>query len=227
MDRFEYTAPTMGTTLKLVVYADTQSLAQKYINACLDEIERLIPVFNNYSSQSEISNLNSQAGKPVEVSVDLFRAIQKSKDWYELSGGAFDITCGALFELWKSVRKTRQLPTQIQRQQALELSGWHHVQCDALESTDKAREKYFVAVNQPGLVLDLSGIATGYIIDLAADVLVNSGCSRYLIDIGGDIRFGQAPPDKQGWTIQIAGLEKGSPPLMQVGSFELRFDNIW
>lgn len=216
MDRFEYTAPTMGTMLKLVVYADSQVLAQKYIDACLDEIERLIPIFNNYSSHSEISKLNSKAGAPIEVSKELYNALLNSRRWFELSEGAFDVTCGALFDLWKSSRKSGVLPSQRHREEAMELCGWKHVQCKAVTATDPSTQNLIVHVTKPGLVLDLSGIATGLIIDAAAKCLIDSGCSRFLIDIGGDIRLGQAPPDRQGWAIQIAGLEKNSPPLMQV-----------
>ncbi|MFN9463827.1 MAG: FAD:protein FMN transferase, partial [Planctomycetota bacterium] len=99
MDRYEYSTPTMGTILKLVVYAQDEHEAQSWIDICLAEIERLMPILNNYTSKSEISLLNARCGVSTIVSEDLYQVLEHSHRWYELSGGAFDITCGAVFQL--------------------------------------------------------------------------------------------------------------------------------
>jgi thiamine biosynthesis lipoprotein len=63
------------------------------------------------------------------------------------------------------------------------------------------------------MLIDLSGLATGYIIDRAFEAMVRRGCPRLLIDIGGDIRVGAAPPGSSGWLVLVAGLGKESPPI--------------
>ncbi|MCY3007292.1 MAG: FAD:protein FMN transferase [Planctomycetota bacterium] len=216
MDRFEYTTPTMGTILKFVVIAETQTTAERWIDVGLSEIERLIPIFNNYSPASEISRLNARSGTRTEISADLYRAIAHSRRWHELSNGVFDITCGALFELWRQARSNRRLPTQAERKDALERCGWNNVECPADQSSKDPEGGYWVTVNRRGLVLDLSGIATGYIIDSVADRMIQSGCTAFLIDIGGDIRLGGPPGGKEGWRVQVAGLQKSDPPIMEL-----------
>lgn len=216
MERFEYSTPTMGTILKFVVIAPTQTIAERWIDVGLSEIERLIPIFNNYSPASEISKLNARCGTRTEISADLYRAIEHSRRWHELSSGVFDITCGALFELWKQARRDRRLPAQAERKEALERSGWNHVECKTMQVSDAPDGKYFLTVHRQGLVLDLSGIATGYIIDSLADRMILAGCKSFLIDIGGDIRLGEAPLGKEGWRVQVAGLEKSDPAIMEL-----------
>jgi len=216
MERFEYSAPTMGTILKFVVFAPTQTIAERWIDVGLSEIERLIPIFNNYSPASEISKLNARCGTRTEISADLYRAIEHSRRWHELSSGVFDITCGALLDLWKRARRDRKLPAQVERKEALERSGWNHVECTAMQAHDAPDGKHFLTVHRQGLVLDLSGIATGYIIDSLADRMILAGCKSFLIDIGGDIRLGEAPLGKEGWRVQVAGLEKSDPAIMEL-----------
>lgn len=216
MDRYEYSTPTMGTILKLVVYADDQTTAQRWIDVCLEEIERLMPILSNYSSDSEISKLNKQCGTSTVVSEDLYRVLAHSHRWYELTGGAFDITSGAVFELWKQARKTLSVPSQPQLRDAMDACGWQYVELSKSKSATDPQDRYQVTVRRKGLVLDVSGIATGYIIDSAIERMTQAGCKSYLLDIGGDIRLGDPPEGKSGWTVQIAGLRKDSPPMMQL-----------
>ncbi len=216
MDRYEYSTPTMGTILKLVVYAQDEHEAQSWIDICLAEIERLMPILNNYTSKSEISLLNARCGVSTIVSKDLYQVLEHSQRWYELSGGAFDITCGAVFQLWKQARKSLQVPSELQQREARESSGWQHVKLRKSKSADGQTDICQVTVDQPGLVLDVSGVATGYIIDAAIEKMTRAGGKSFLIDIGGDIRLGDAPEGKSGWVVQIGGLGKASPPIMQL-----------
>lgn len=221
IDRYEYAAPTMGTVMKLVVYAESESVAQRWIDACLIEIDRWIPILNNYSAQSEISQLNLKIregdSQAIEISKELHLVLQHSKRWYELSSGVFDVTCGAIFELWKQARKTQRLPSQEERLAARERSGWHNLELSQNPPDANPKARYELKVHRPGMVLDVSGIATGCILDAAVERLTQAGCRCFLIDVGGDIRLGDAPPGKLGWVIQIAGLKKDSPPIMQLG----------
>ncbi|MBK8251017.1 MAG: FAD:protein FMN transferase [Gemmatimonadetes bacterium] len=49
--------------------------------------------------------------------------------------------------------------------------------------------------------LDLGGIAKGYILQRALDVLRQHGAPQSLVEGGGDLVVGEAPPGKPGWTI--------------------------
>jgi thiamine biosynthesis lipoprotein len=58
--------------------------------------------------------------------------------------------------------------------------------------------------DQPGMRLDFGGIAKGYILDSARSVLRNRGISAALLEAGGDVVLGDAPPGERGWRVTIA-----------------------
>ena len=51
--------------------------------------------------------------------------------------------------------------------------------------------------------LDLGGIAKGYACDEALRVLREKGIKSALVEMGGDIAVGGAPPGAKGWNIQM------------------------
>jgi thiamine biosynthesis lipoprotein len=215
LQRFELSLPTMGTTLEFVVYAPSKRHAQKTMDAGLAEINRLSPILSNYDPESEISKLCQTAHEsPFVVSSDLGNILVHSLRWQRLSEGKFDITVGRLTQLWRTSRKTKQLPTAIDLDQAKRHCGTDLVQFnfqgkDTL-TVDRIESVQLLA---QGVQLDLSGLATGYIVDQAFNAMVATGLRSILINIGGDIRVGDAPPERQGWRVTLAGLGKDFPAL--------------
>jgi thiamine biosynthesis lipoprotein len=213
MERYEYTAPTMGTMLKVALYAENEQKAEQAIEAGLTEIERLIPFLNNYDPASEISRLASKVHEPVALSHDLGAVLGHAKRWHELSDGAFDVTVGPLTRIWSTARRERKLPTPQSIAQARLRSGWNHIRRIEDKTSDLGATALELLVE--GMRIDVSGIATGYIIDQAFEKIREGGIDSLLIDIGGDIRVGKSPPASKGWRIDVAGLGKDAPPLSQ------------
>lgn len=213
--RFELSVPSMGSNLDMVVYAQTGQQAKSTMDAGLREIDRLSLILSNYDSESEISKLCNQSSlDPIVVSEDLGRVFKHSQRWNRLSEGKFDITVGRLSQIWRASRKQKQLPLQSEIEEARLRCGWRMLQFDpefanAAEVTTPKTVQMLV----PGMQLDVSGLATGYILDRAFEKMIATGCSSILINAGGDIRVGDPPPDRDGWRVVVAGLGKESPPL--------------
>ena len=55
--------------------------------------------------------------------------------------------------------------------------------------------------------LDLGGIAKGYILQQALGAMVPLGVTQALVEAGGDIVVGDAPPGRDGWRIDVAGSD--------------------
>jgi thiamine biosynthesis lipoprotein len=68
-----------------------------------------------------------------------------------------------------------------------------------------------VSLKSSGMRLDVSGLATGYIIDRMFEAMVATGTESILINAGGDIRVGKAPPGRDGWRVDVAGLGLNAP----------------
>jgi len=185
----------MGTMLHLVVYANDEKRAQHAIDAGLDEIERLIPILNNYDPSSEVSRLSHAASGPSSLSSDLAGTLAAAKRWHDLSIGQFDITVGPLTRLWSRARKEKRLPDPSEIVEAQKRIGWKNLRLFQTEPTTTDRDQLSNPVQAnfheyplrmellaQGMIIDISGLATGYIIDRAFEAIVRSGhdCIRRL-----------------------------------------------
>ncbi len=218
--RFELSQPSMGSMLDLVVYAPDEQQAKLSIDAGLLELERLSLILSNYDATSEISLLGQKAfHEQIAVSRDLQVVLHESRRWHALSVGRFDITIGPLSQLWRTSRKKKELPALDQIEQARKACGWDQVQLipDPREigssdaSPQKALVQQMVSLKSADLRLDVSGLATGYIIDRMFEAMVAKGTESILINAGGDIRVGKAPPGRDGWRVDVAGLGLNAP----------------
>jgi len=55
----------------------------------------------------------------------------------------------------------------------------------------------------PAISLDLGGVAKGYIVDRAIEVLRARGFTNALVRAGGDLRVSGAPPGQTYWEVQL------------------------
>jgi thiamine biosynthesis lipoprotein len=55
--------------------------------------------------------------------------------------------------------------------------------------------------------LDLGGIAKGYILQEALKVLKGRGLGASMVEAGGDVAVGDAPPGRGGWAIEVLGAD--------------------
>ena len=214
LNRFEFSGPAMGSNIDMVVYAQSRSQATVVIDAGLAEIERLTMLLSNYDSKSEISKFcSSPTGQKIPLGQDLSTVLEQSQRWHRLSDGKFDITVGPLTQLWRNSRKHNQLPTLAEIADAKHRCGWRSVEFDSAYVTTKSGHSLSATLLKPEMILDLSGIAVGYIVDAAFEKMMARGFRSILLNAGGDIRVGDAPPGSEGWRITVAGLGKAMPPL--------------
>jgi len=145
------------------------------------EFKRLDKLFNLYDQDSEISRLNNTYNVPVKVSNEMIEVLDLSRQLTDLTGGAFDVSYGVLYDFWKKIIKqgTQQFPQQQKINQLREKCGMEHLETDKINKT--------VLVNKPGPKIDLSAIAKGYMVDKAIFRLKEKGIKSALVNAGGDI----------------------------------------
>lgn len=201
LERFYFEQPLMGTNVSVVVYAPDEASANTAAEAAFRRMESLVLVLSDYDPESEVRRLcaNSRPGHPVTVSDELWFVLNRSVAVSELTDGAFDVTIGPCVALWRDARRRHRLPLPEQLARARERVGWELLRMDACRHT--------VELLQPEMQIDLGGIAKGYIADEGLAVLKEHGIEQAMIDAGGDIVCGKAPPGTEGWRIGIAPLE--------------------
>lgn len=186
----------MGTLLEISLYAENEPLAQNAFEQVFQEVSRLEKVFSTYQHDSEISQINREAWKaPQRLSPDAFTLILTSKQLFERTQGAFDITINPLVQLWKDAQQKNQLPTADQITNTRQMIGMSQIHFDI-----SARKIRFL---QEGMSLDFGGIGKGYALDQATTVLKNKGIQHALLNFGGNICVTGPPPDASFWSVEI------------------------
>ena len=203
LTRFESTQPHMGTTARVVLYADTPERAERAAAAAFGRIAALDQTLSDYRRDSELSRLTREAiGRPVPVGPDLYRVLAAAQELARRTDGAFDITVGPLSQLWRRARRQVELPSDAELASARALSQYTLLTLDPKLHT--------ASVAQPGMRLDAGGIAKGFAADEALGVLRAHGITRALVAMGGDLAVGDAPPGRESWQIALAGIDPGS-----------------
>ncbi len=198
--RFEFSEPHMGTRVRVVFYARDEDHAERGRKAAFAAIAAVDASMSDYKPDSEISLLGRHAGGPPrEVSPALFEVLSASLAASELSGGAFDVTVAPLVRLWRGARKERKLPAPEEIAEAKSRTGWRRLELDPGRRTAR--------LAGAGMGLDLGAIAKGYACDRAVAALAGEGIEAAMIDTGGGYAFGDAPPGRDGWRIQVADRE--------------------
>ncbi|CAN5330898.1 hypothetical protein BH23VER1_BH23VER1_06230 [soil metagenome] len=194
VERFEYSAPHMGTLWRVVIYAEDAGRAEDAAAAAFARVAELDGVMSDYQAGSEVRGLGAA---PVVVSPDLLAVLIEAKRFGEDSGGAFDVTAGALTKLWRRAIRRAELPEEGALQAAREATGIGGLVISEAERV--------VRLAKPGMRVDLGGIGKCFALDAAMAVLRDgNGVGRALVDAGGDVLAGDGE-----WTIRVEG--NGAP----------------
>ncbi len=195
--RWVFSEVHMGVPVRLVLYADGEQAARQAAQKAFARIAALDRALSDYRPDSELNRVNDQAGAWMPVSSDLFAVLRHASRMAELTGGAFDPTVGPFVRLWREARRGGRLPDAEAVQAASVLVGWRLLQLDETAGA--------VRLGRPGMRLDLGGIAKGFVLDEALKALAAAGITRALIEAGGDVVAGDAPPGALGWTVEVPG----------------------
>jgi thiamine biosynthesis lipoprotein len=214
----------MGTRMVVEVWTDTTEQGNQAIDAVLAEMTRLDEAMSTYKSTSEVSKVNAEAAKhPVKITKELFDLLTTSVEFSRITHGAFDITYASVGFMYDF--RAHEKPTEQQIKAALPAVNYKHLLLDAKTQTIK--------FSQPGVRIDLGGIAKGYAVDRGIALLQARGITHGLVTAGGDSRImgdrfgkpwviGIKHPDDQSKV--IAKIPLTDTALSTSGDYERYFD---
>ncbi len=210
IEGYEARFPALGTLVEVKVFSSNADLVRRTVQAAERRTKEIEATLTDYNPDSEASMLTERAfGEEfVSVSPDLWNMLASSERWYKISDGAFDASLGSLTRLWRASRRTKKPLAEDQRQKALEQSGWKHIQLDP--------DSKSVRFKRDGIRLDFGAIGKGFVVDEIFKLFDEAGLKQCLVNISGNMRFGDSPPDRTGWRIEISPLEKGQPILRRL-----------
>jgi FAD:protein FMN transferase len=170
----------MGTRIAVELWATDHAQGDTLITRVMDEMRRVDELMSTYKPTSQVSRVNAEAAThPVVVEEDLFGLLQTALDFSRITEGAFDITYASVGYLYDYRRHIK--PTDEQIAKALPAISYQHVILDPATHS--------VRFTQPGVRIDLGGIAKGWAVDRGIEILRAAGIERAFVTAGGDTRI--------------------------------------
>ena len=198
---------TFDTIISLIGYAPDQETFDSAFQAVQERFTYLHCLFDKYNAYEGINNLytvNQQAAiAPVKVAPELMEVLVYCRDMQKKYPGATNIALGSVLSIWHDYRDAAEsdpenasVPDLQQLQEAAVHTDMDKVILDEENST--------VFFEDPGLSLDIGAVAKGYAAESAAQILLKSPMTSFIINAGGNVRTGDKPLDgRNAWGVGI------------------------
>ena len=215
----------MGTFVSMTLLHSSRDQAEEAMGEAFIEIDRLTRTISRFDETTAVAQLNRE-GHLKDIPPEVAEVIAKSLEHYRISDGAFDISVQPVVDLFKEKfsQGTKTPPTEAELREALRLVNASNIDFGG----------GVVRFKRPGMGITLDGIAKGYIVDRASEVLARHRITNHLINAGGDIRTMGHRRDKKPWTIAVQDpkKEKHYPDIIHTtdgaiatsGNYEIYFD---
>lgn len=186
----------MGMEVRLTLADVDQATAARAAVAAFALIADLEDRLSDYRPHADVLAIARAAPEAVIVHPEVWAVLTRAVEVARASHGAFDPTVGPLVTVWREARLVPRLPDPATLDAARSLVDWSRLVLDPA-----ARSARLPVV---GMRLDTGGIAKGYILQRARDVLRAHGVAAALVEAGGDLVAGDAPRGTPGWVVQAS-----------------------
>jgi thiamine biosynthesis lipoprotein len=171
----------MGSLLHLTAWTTDESAARAAFAQVFAEFERLEALLSVWRDGSDVQRLNAAAGTvPVPVHEDTRRVLEAARQVSEWTAGGFDVTFGALADVWKFDHdQDGRVPTAAEIAARLPLVDYRRVRVASGAGT--------AFIERAGTRVHLGGIGKGYAVDRGVAILRAAGLRDFMVQAGGDL----------------------------------------
>ena len=185
----------MGTTVHLIVVGANESEGNRLAETARHRVHQLERLWSRFLDSSEVTALNSHAGRPYVVSPETYAVVHKAVLGWKMTGGRFDPTIlPALLRAGYDRDFDQGLVTPTGRDRPSTAPG-----CESFVLDEPLR-----AITLPtDVAIDLGGIGKGVAADLVTEELRQAGARGTCVNVGGDLRVEGESPTGAGWVLGI------------------------
>lgn len=200
--KFVFEQPKMGSPFTISIFATESLSAARAAHEAFQCADSLNAIFSDYIDSSELNRLNATCGQGryIPVSAALFDILKYSLEAARLSEASYDISMGPVVKLWRQARREKKLPDSDSLKDALRKVGYRFIHLDSVHRS--------VWLERAGMHLDLGGLGKGYVAQAAFKTIQAAGFDCAMVNAGGKIVIGEAPPGRDGWRIGITVPEE-------------------
>jgi thiamine biosynthesis lipoprotein len=209
LERFEYRRLGMGVEAHLVLWAPGEDQALRAARAAYERLDQIEAATSDYLSEGPLVELLAAAPRPVVVPEELLACVSLGLEVSRRSGGALLVDGAALTHLWRAARSRGAAPEAAAVEQARARTG-------RLDASQLDIEGGTLRLDRDASGLDLGGIAKGYAAGELLTTLAEHGLERALVDLGGDLAVGAAPPGSAGWRVRVGSGDPARSPVLEL-----------
>lgn len=219
----ELAGATMGTTWSLKVSLP-DGAPEAWVGAIGDTVQgrldRIEGLMSTWDSTSELSRFNrSPSTSATPLAPETIAVLAIAAEIGERSGGALDVTVGPLVAAWGFGPDGTDEPVRPSRTVLDSLSpgiGLDRIRVDVRGGTATKLD--------PGVVVDLSAVAKGYALDVAAEGVLRMGAKDFALEVGGEARGQGSRSDGTLWRVAVEAPTADARTIFRV--LELRDEAI-
>ena len=193
----------LDTVIMLTAYVEDTAV----LNDGLEECGRYERLLSRTVEGSDVWRINHAKGAGVEVSKETVEILEAARQVSELSDGAFDVTIAPVSTMWDFTSGAAKVPDAAEIERAAELVDYRKVRVDGN-----------VVTLPQGMMIDLGGIAKGYIADAVKRYLIDRGVTSAVLSFGGNIVTIGQKPDGSPWRVGIQDIDKPTGEYMLVAN---------
>ena len=185
----------LDTNCDITIYGVSQPDGEKILEGAYSEIRKYEDMFSKTRKNSEISRINDRGATGTKVSEDTVELIELGMYMGDISNGSFDVSIGAAMDLWdfKGEKENPSLPDEGALKGAISTVDYKKILI----------EDNMVYLQNPGMKLDLGGVAKGYIADKTTQFLESKGIEKGVINLGGNVVAIGEKEEGEAWNIGV------------------------
>ncbi|MDE6551560.1 MAG: FAD:protein FMN transferase [Muribaculaceae bacterium] len=161
------------------------------ISAAIDSLKAVESSVSAFDDNSLVSIINSNEKGPVDAHFK--NVYEMSRKINSLSNGLFDPTLSPLIKAWGFGKGHTPTSDTARIETILNYVG--------IDKTKIEKDTLYKSV--PEISFNFSAIAKGYGVDVAAQTLIDKGCSDLMMEIGGEVVCRGLNPEGKKWRILI------------------------
>ena len=167
--------PLLGTLVEISIGEPLHANVERAIDAAFGTVAKVHRLMSFHEHESDVGRLNRLAQlRPIAVDPWTFEVLEMALELHKRSHKSFDISIARVLQ------RMGLLPGPMDQAASVGLAV---DTADAIELLPG----YHVHYRDPGIQIDLGGLAKGFAVDRAVEMLQEHGIQRGLVNAGGDL----------------------------------------
>ena len=186
----------MGSVFNFTLVDKDSITAKNNMIAVIAEIERIENLISEWRPQTQISEVNKNAGiQPVKVDLEVFELTKRALEYSKITDGAFDISIVALDKIWKFDGSMDSLPNELAIAKSVANVGYQNIMLDSVNST--------IYLAKKGMKIGFGSIGKAYAADKGKALMIANGVKGGIVNASGDLTTWGLQPSGKPWLVGI------------------------